>query len=58
MGQAPVIPIMPTLFEKITNNEYAPREIITHTVPLNDASQAYKIFNDHEDNCIKVVLKP
>ncbi|GAE25162.1 zinc-type alcohol dehydrogenase-like protein YbdR [Halalkalibacter wakoensis JCM 9140] len=58
MGQAPVIPIMPTLYEQIVNNEYDPREIITHKAKLDDASEAYKIFNDHEDNCIKVVLKP
>ncbi len=58
MGQAPVIPIMPKLYEQIVNNEYDPKEIITHKVSLDEAKQAYKIFNDHEDNCIKVVLKP
>ncbi|KHF39911.1 zinc-dependent alcohol dehydrogenase [Halalkalibacter okhensis] len=58
MGQAPVIPIMPTLYEQIVNQEYDPREIITHTATLNDASEAYKMFNNHEDDCIKVVLKP
>ncbi|MFC0472553.1 zinc-dependent alcohol dehydrogenase [Halalkalibacter kiskunsagensis] len=58
MGQAPVIPIMPKLYKQIINNEYDPREIITHKVALEDASQAYKEFNDHKDHCIKVVLKP
>jgi S-(hydroxymethyl)glutathione dehydrogenase/alcohol dehydrogenase len=58
MGQAPVIPIMPILYNQIINNEYDPREIITHKVALEDASQAYRVFNNHEDNCIKVVLKP
>ncbi|WP_041087403.1 zinc-dependent alcohol dehydrogenase [Jeotgalibacillus soli] len=58
MGQAPVIPIMPMLYEKIMNKEFDPKEIITHKVSLDDASNAYKIFNDHQDNAIKIVLKP
>ncbi|RFU69362.1 glutathione-dependent formaldehyde dehydrogenase [Peribacillus saganii] len=58
MGQAPVIHYMPMLFDKITKGEFDPTEIITHRVPLEQASEAYKTFNDHEDECIKVVLKP
>jgi len=46
------------LFDKIMNNEFDPTEIITHRVPLEKAGDAYKTFNDHEDECIKVVLKP
>lgn len=58
MGQAPVIHYMPKLFDKITAGEIDPTEIISHKVPLEKASEAYQIFNDHEDECIKVVLKP
>ncbi|PLS17923.1 glutathione-dependent formaldehyde dehydrogenase [Bacillus sp. M6-12] len=58
MGQAPVIHYMPMLFDKITKGEFDPTEIITHRIPLDQASEAYKTFNDHEDECIKVVLKP
>ncbi|MBP1155709.1 MULTISPECIES: zinc-dependent alcohol dehydrogenase [unclassified Paenibacillus] len=58
MGQAPVIHYMPMLFEKITAGEFDPTEIITHQVPLERAADVYKIFNDHEEDCIKVVLKP
>lgn len=57
-GQAPVIHYMPMLFDKITNGEIDPTEIITHRVSLDDASNAYKMFNDHEDEVIKVILKP
>lgn len=39
------------------NNEFDPTEIITHRVPLEKAGDA-KTFNDYEDECIKVVLKP
>ncbi|MDQ0218001.1 glutathione-dependent formaldehyde dehydrogenase [Peribacillus cavernae] len=58
MGQAPIIPIMPKLYEKIVNKEFDPKEIITHNIPLEDAGHGYNIFNDHQDSCIKVVLKP
>ncbi|MBU0905025.1 MAG: zinc-dependent alcohol dehydrogenase [Planococcaceae bacterium] len=58
MGQAPVIHYMPLLFDKITKGEFDPREIITHKVPLAEASKAYKTFHDHEDESIKFILKP
>ncbi|MDV2684192.1 zinc-dependent alcohol dehydrogenase [Alkalihalophilus lindianensis] len=58
MGQAPVIPFMPILLDKINNNEFDPKEIITHSLPLQDANKGYELFNNHEDDCIKVVLKP
>ena len=58
MGQAPVIHFMSTLYDKIMAEEFDPTEIITHKMPLEEASNAYKIFNDHEDECIKVILKP
>lgn len=58
MGQAPVIHYMPELFKKITAGEFDPTEIITHKVPMEQASEAYKMFYEHEDDCIKVILKP
>lgn len=58
MGQAPVIHLMPMLYEKIERGEFDPREIISHIMPMEKASDAYKIFNDHVDDCTKVILKP
>ncbi|MFD2639807.1 zinc-dependent alcohol dehydrogenase [Piscibacillus salipiscarius] len=58
MGQAPVIPIMPKIYDMIVNEKIDPTEIITHKIPLEEAPHGYKIFNGREDNCIKVVLKP
>lgn len=58
MGQAPVVHYMPTLFDKITNGEIDPTDIITHVLPLEEASKAYDTFYQHEDECIKVILKP
>lgn len=58
MGQAPVVHYMPMLFDKITNGEVDPTDIITHRVSLDDAASAYDTFYKHEDECIKVILKP
>ncbi|MGP3562707.1 zinc-dependent alcohol dehydrogenase [Geobacillus sp. BK01] len=58
MGQAPVVHYMPILFDMIQKDEFDPTEIITHVVPLDRASEMYKIFYEHADDCIKVVLKP
>lgn len=33
-------------------------DLTTHTVPLAEAPEAYKTFQDKSDGCIKVVLKP
>ncbi|RIN31497.1 glutathione-dependent formaldehyde dehydrogenase [Staphylococcus succinus] len=57
-GKAPVIHQMPKLYEMIKNEVFDPTEIITHTLPLEDASQAYDIFDQKKDNNIKVILKP
>ncbi|MGG3282200.1 zinc-dependent alcohol dehydrogenase [Paenibacillus solani] len=58
MGQAPVIHYMPELYKKITAGEFDPTEIISHRLPLEQASDAYRIFSDHQEDCTKVILKP
>lgn len=32
--------------------------MITHQLPLSKAAEGYKLFNDKQDGCVKVVLKP
>jgi threonine dehydrogenase-like Zn-dependent dehydrogenase len=54
-GQTHVKKYLPLLFEKIENSEIDPSFVITHEVPLEDAPEAYKMFRDKEDKCIKVV---
>ncbi|MTT31189.1 alcohol dehydrogenase catalytic domain-containing protein [Terrilactibacillus sp. BCM23-1] len=58
MGQCPAPHLMPEIFNKIIHKEIDPTDIITHHIPLEEASTGYKIFNNFEDGCIKVVLKP
>lgn len=57
-GQAPVIHYMPELYRMVENGKIDPTDIITHNVPLKKAEKMYKIFDGHEDDCIKVVMKP
>lgn len=33
-------------------------QVITHELPLKQAAEAYKMFNEKADGCVKVVLKP
>lgn len=55
-GQTPVQRYWKALLEKVEKKELDPRVVITHELPLAEAANAYKIFNDKEDGCIKVVL--
>jgi alcohol dehydrogenase len=34
------------------------KPFVTHTFPLSDALEAYELFENHQDDCIKVLLKP
>ena len=58
MGQTHVQKYMPLLFDKIEAGEIDPSFIITHKMKLDDAPTGYKIFNEKQDKCIKIVLKP
>jgi threonine dehydrogenase-like Zn-dependent dehydrogenase len=58
MGQTHVQKYMPRLLEKVIAGEIDPSFVITHRLPLDEAPEAYEIFKNKEDGCIKVVLKP
>lgn len=58
MGQAPVIHYMPELFRQIQTGKIDPTDIITHRLHISDAPRAYEIFDNKDESCIKVVLKP
>ena len=49
---------LPRLIEHVQNGILDPKRIITHRVPLEEAADAYRIFSDKLDNCIKPVLIP
>jgi threonine dehydrogenase-like Zn-dependent dehydrogenase len=58
MGQTHVQRLMPNLLNRIERGEIDPSFVITHRIRLDDAAQAYKVFRDKRDGCIKVVMKP
>jgi threonine dehydrogenase-like Zn-dependent dehydrogenase len=57
MGQTHVHKYMRPLLQHIENGEINPSFMITHKMSLDEAPQAYKMFNEKKDNCIKVVMK-
>jgi threonine dehydrogenase-like Zn-dependent dehydrogenase len=57
-GQTHMMRYMKPLLDRIQSGELDPSFVITHRVPLDEAPNMYKTFRDHQDGCIKVVLKP
>ena len=57
-GQALVHKYIDHLIDLVETRKVTLEDIITHKVPLKDAAKMYDIFNNREDNCVKVVLKP
>jgi threonine dehydrogenase-like Zn-dependent dehydrogenase len=57
-GQTHMMRFMKPLLERIERGEIDPSFVVSHRVPLNRAPEMYKIFNDKQDNCTKVVLDP
>jgi threonine dehydrogenase-like Zn-dependent dehydrogenase len=56
-GQCHVQRYMQPLLEHIQNGDIDPTFVITHILPLDQASHGYDIFKNKRDNCEKVVLK-
>ncbi|WP_207420112.1 zinc-dependent alcohol dehydrogenase [Desertivirga brevis] len=57
-GQAPVLNYIDELIELVKEGKVVLDDIITHKLPLSEASHAYDIFKKKEDDCVKVVLNP
>ncbi|MDF5715533.1 MAG: glutathione-dependent formaldehyde dehydrogenase [Rhizonema sp. NSF051] len=57
-GQTHVHKYLRPLLEHVQNGDIDPTFIITHRLPLEQAPHGYEVFNNKQDECIKVVLKP
>lgn len=57
-NQASVKRLLPRLIEHVQNGVLDPKALITHRIPLEYVSDAYRIFSGKLDNCIKPVLIP
>jgi S-(hydroxymethyl)glutathione dehydrogenase / alcohol dehydrogenase len=57
-GQAPVHTHIDYLMDLVRDKKVFLDDIITHKLPLSKIAEAYQTFNNKEDNCMKVILKP
>ena len=57
-GQCHVQRYMRPLLDRIEKGEIDPSFVISHRMKLDDAAAGYDIFNNKEDSCTKIVLKP
>ena len=58
MGQTPVQKYTGLLLDRIKKEKIDLTDIITDRIPLDQAPEGYRKFNNKEDGCIKVILKP
>ena len=58
MGQTHVHRFLKPLLERIESSEIDPSFVITHRMTLAEAERGYKIFQEKQDDCIKVVMTP
>jgi threonine dehydrogenase-like Zn-dependent dehydrogenase len=56
-GQTHVHRYMRPLLDRIERGEIDPSFVITHRLALDQAPTGFEIFNNKEDECLKVVLK-
>jgi threonine dehydrogenase-like Zn-dependent dehydrogenase len=57
-GQTHMMRYMRPLLDRVQAGEIDPSFVISHTLPLSMAPDAYRMFRDKQDRCTKVVLKP
>jgi threonine dehydrogenase-like Zn-dependent dehydrogenase len=57
-GQTHVHKYVPKLLDLIRKGRIDPSFVVTHRLPLSQASEAYAMFREKRDGCIKVVLDP
>jgi alcohol dehydrogenase len=57
-GQAQTHVYIDQCFEMVRTGKVVLDDIITHKLPLTQASEAYSMFSNRTDDCVKVVMKP
>jgi S-(hydroxymethyl)glutathione dehydrogenase / alcohol dehydrogenase len=57
-GQVPVHKYIDKLMQLIVDDQIITDDIITHRMPLIEVSRGFEIFNEKQEDCVKVVLKP
>ena len=49
---------IPKLLPMIVQGKIDPTEIITHRMSLSEGARGYEVFDNHEENVLKVVMTP
>jgi len=57
-GRCPARAMMPTVIPLIQKKKYHFTSIITHRMNLSAGAEAYNMFANKKDNCLKVMLTP
>lgn len=57
-NQTSVKRLLPRLINHVQSGVLSPKKIITHRIPLEEISDAYRMFSSKLDNCIKPILIP
>jgi threonine dehydrogenase-like Zn-dependent dehydrogenase len=57
-GQTHMMRYMKPLLDRIEAGDIDPTFVVSHRLPLEAAPDAYRMFRDKQDGCVKVVLKP
>ena len=57
-GQTHVHHYLPKLLEAIEQGKLKPEAIISHRMKLDQAADGYRMFEDKQDDCRKIVLTP
>jgi threonine dehydrogenase-like Zn-dependent dehydrogenase len=58
MGQTHVHSYLKPLLDRVQNGEIDPSFVITHRLRLDEAAGGYSMFQQHQNECIKIVMKP
>jgi threonine dehydrogenase-like Zn-dependent dehydrogenase len=57
-GQTHVHRYMKPLLERIDKGEIDPSFVISHRIGMDEVPDAYRMFRDKQDECVKVVIRP
>ena len=49
---------IPKLLPMVVQGRIDPTEIITHRMPLSEGARGYEVFDNHEEDVLKVVMTP
>jgi 2-desacetyl-2-hydroxyethyl bacteriochlorophyllide A dehydrogenase len=48
----------PALVPLVESGKLRPEQVFTHHLPLSEAAEAYRLFEQRDDGCLKVLLDP